>query len=223
MVCSCAQGRPASWSACWTFTKSSERTSLRTYWTIYTSPTTASGSRGLSKFSPTHLSMHAHLGDLENYTPSQESAPQSLRCISSLEEMIACIICRSWAKWMTELVRNAAVSLLSPLSCLSAIAESLKNHLCSYTKHLNHVCAEASRGVTLLQPNIQKRPFFCWWRLVRSLLILLVHILQLLTHFKCESASALLCNELCFTLGQSSAKWCAGLEKAQLKNVRLML
>lgn len=51
----------------------------------------------------------------------------------------------------------------------------------------------------------------------------LVHILQLLTHFKCEPASTLLCNELCFTLGQGSAKWCACLEKAQLKNVRLML
>lgn len=51
----------------------------------------------------------------------------------------------------------------------------------------------------------------------------LAHILQLLTHFKREPASALLCNELCFTLGLGSAKWCACLEKAQLKNVRLML
>uniref|UniRef100_A0A7N6BVG6 Protein SHQ1 homolog n=1 Tax=Anabas testudineus TaxID=64144 RepID=A0A7N6BVG6_ANATE len=54
-------------------------------------------------------------------------------------------------------------------------------------------------------------------------LLLLVHILQLLAHFKCEPASALFSNELCFTLGQGSAKWCACLEKAQLKNVCLML
>lgn len=104
---------------------------------------------------------------------------------------------------------------VSIIMCLSAIAESLKNHLCSYMKHLNGVRAAASRAGSLHQPDIQTR--------LDASLILLVHILQLLTHFKCESASALLCNELCFTLGRSSAKWCAALEKAQLKNVRLML
>lgn len=113
----------------------------------------------------------------------------------------------------------SSLPFVSIIMCLSAIAESLENHLCSYTKHLNCVRAGASRAGTLHQPNAPTRPR----RLDGALLILLVHILQLLTHFKCESASALLCNELCFTLGQSSAKWCARLEKAQLKNVRLML
>lgn len=56
-----------------------------------------------------------------------------------------------------------------------------------------------------------------------SALVLLVHISQLRPGQKCACASALLCHELCFTPGQSSAQWCARLEKAQLKNVRLML
>lgn len=53
-VCSCAQGKPVSSNACWMFTKSSERTTRPTYWMICTSQTTASGSRGSSKFTNTH-------------------------------------------------------------------------------------------------------------------------------------------------------------------------
>lgn len=120
---------------------------------------------------------------------------------------------------MSEVVRNAAVSIIM---CLSATAESLKNRLRSHTQHLTHVCAGASRGVTLHQPNVQNLRCFSEQRRWDGAPRPPRAYFTIASTFQ-TSASALLCNELCFTLGQSSAEWCARLEKAQLKNVRLML